>query len=180
MAIAFNGLRTDLRDFVLLFLPIHQTRICLLQRILVASDFSETSALAVSYAIEMAEKFNAELHVVNVLETPLPLMVDGIAWLPPEIIEAADKCAASRLERTIPAEARQQLAVTLHLCRGAPFLEIIQYARDPQIDLIVMGTHGRRGAIAHVLLGNVAEKVVRKAPCPVLTIRHPQHEFKMP
>lgn len=148
-------------------------------RILVATDFSETSARAVSYAIEMAEKFNAELHVVHVLETQVPLMVDGIAWLPPAMIEAADKSAASQLERVIPEEDRKKLVVKLHLCRGAPYLEITRYARDHKMNLIVLGTHGR-GAIAHVLLGNVAEKVVRTAPCPVLTVRHPQHEFKMP
>ncbi len=62
---------------------------------------------------------------------------------------------------------------------GRPFIEIIRYAREKKIDLIVLGTHGRSG-LKHVLLGSVAERVVRKAPCPVLTIRHPEHEFVMP
>jgi nucleotide-binding universal stress UspA family protein len=62
---------------------------------------------------------------------------------------------------------------------GTPFVEIIHYARDQSIDLIVLGTHGR-SALAAMLLGTVAEKVVRKAPCPVLTVRHPQHKFEMP
>lgn len=149
------------------------------QRILVATDFSETSAYAVKYAIEMAKTFGAGLHVLHVLETEIPLMVDGIAYLPPGIIEEIEKSAASQLEQVIPPEERNKLSVTLALRRGSAFLEIIGYARDQKMDLIVIGTHGR-GAIAHVLLGNVAEKVVRKAPCPVLTIRHPQHEFKMP
>ena len=61
----------------------------------------------------------------------------------------------------------------------APFTEIIRFAKDKDIDLIVMGTHGHTG-LAHVLLGSVAEKVVRKAPCPVLTVRHPEHEFVHP
>jgi nucleotide-binding universal stress UspA family protein len=62
---------------------------------------------------------------------------------------------------------------------GAPFVEILRYAKEQGIDLIVMGTDGR-GPIVHMLIGSVAEKVVRKAPCPVLTVRHPQHEFVLP
>jgi len=62
---------------------------------------------------------------------------------------------------------------------GHPFVEVVRYAREESIDLIVMGTHGR-GAVGHLLLGSVAERVVRKAPCPVLTVRHPQHEFVRP
>jgi nucleotide-binding universal stress UspA family protein len=62
---------------------------------------------------------------------------------------------------------------------GRPFMEILGYAKDRHVDLIVIGTHGRSG-LRHVLLGSVAERVVRKAPCPVLTIRHPEHDFVMP
>ena len=65
------------------------------------------------------------------------------------------------------------------LLTGSPFLEIIQYAKENNVDLIVMGTHGHSGLV-HVLLGSVTERVVRKAPCPVLTIRHPEHEFIHP
>ncbi len=65
------------------------------------------------------------------------------------------------------------------MLRGRPFLELIRYARREQMDLIVMGTHGRAG-LSHVLMGSVAEKVVRKSPCPVLTIRHPDQRFQMP
>ena len=62
---------------------------------------------------------------------------------------------------------------------GKPFVEIIHHARDHDVDLIVIGTHGR-GAVQHALLGSVAEQVVRTSPCPVLTVRHPEHEFVMP
>ena len=62
---------------------------------------------------------------------------------------------------------------------GSPFYEIIRYAKEQDVDLIIMGTHGR-GGLVHVLLGSVAEKVVRKSPCPVLTVRHPEHEFVHP
>jgi nucleotide-binding universal stress UspA family protein len=66
--------------------------------------------------------------------------------------------------------------VTGKLVTGNTFLEIIQAARDGGVELIIMGTHGRTG-LAHVLIGSVAEKVVREAPCPVLTVKHPEHEF---
>jgi len=62
---------------------------------------------------------------------------------------------------------------------GSPFVEIVRYARTHDIDLVIMGTHGR-GPIAHMLMGSTAERVVRKAPCPVLTVKHPEHEFVMP
>ena len=68
----------------------------------------------------------------------------------------------------------------VRVCRqGTPFLEIVRYAKDREIDLIVLGTHGR-GGLAHVLLGSVAERVVRKSPCPVLTVRPTEHQFVMP
>ena len=65
------------------------------------------------------------------------------------------------------------------VAEGLPFTEILRVAREKDIDLIVMGTHGHTG-LAHVFLGSVADKVVRRAPCPVLTVRHPEHEFVHP
>ena len=149
------------------------------QRILLATDFSDPSSCATELAIHMAKTFGASLDVLHVLESEIPLMTDGLAYLPPNFYEEMEKRAAEQLEAVIPREDRDKLAVTLALRKGAPFLEIIRYARERNADLIVLGTHGR-GAVAHVLLGNVAERVVRKAPCPVLTVRHPRHEFVMP
>ncbi|MES2788306.1 MAG: universal stress protein [Planctomycetota bacterium] len=149
------------------------------QRILLAADFSDTSACAVEHAVLMAKTFGAALHVLHVLENGIPVMMDGVAYLPPNYLEEIEKWAAEQLEGVISREDRDRLGVTLVMRKGSPFLEIIRYAREQQMDLIVMGTHGR-GALAHVLLGNIAEKVVRKAPCPVLTVRHPRHEFVMP
>jgi len=149
------------------------------QRILLATDFSETSAYATQHAVDLAKSFDAALHVLHILETEIPLMVDGVTYLPPNYFEEVEKRAAERLEAVISREDRDKLSVTLVMRRGAPFLEIVRYARDQKMDLIVLGTHGR-GALAHVLMGNVAEKVVRTASCPVLTVRHPQHEYQMP
>ena len=72
------------------------------------------------------------------------------------------------------------LGLTLtKVLNGVPFVEIIRYARESEMDLIVMGTHGRTG-LGHLLIGSVTERVVRKSPCPVLTVKHPEHEFVMP
>ena len=90
-----------------------------------------------------------------------------------------EKGARARLRQALTAAEQEKFCAQLVTLVGTPFVEIIRYAREHEIDLIVMGTHGR-GLIAHVLMGSVAEKVVRKAPCPVLTVRHPEHEFVMP
>ena len=148
-------------------------------RILFATDFSETSNYAAEHALLLAKTFGAELHVLHVLETEIPIMMDGVTYLPLNYFEEMEKQAADKLESVIASVDRDKLSVTLIMRRGAPFPEIVRYANDQKMDLIVLGTHGR-GALAHVFLGNIAEKVVRKAPCPVLTIRHPQHEFVMP
>jgi nucleotide-binding universal stress UspA family protein len=95
---------------------------------------------------------------------------------PEELIELSKKELAAFVEKHL---AKSGLSVVSDVALGRPFMEIIRYAKDNQMDLIVLGTHGRSG-LRHVLLGSVAERVVRKAPCPVLTIRHPEHEFVMP
>lgn len=149
------------------------------ERILLATDFSETSSYAVGHAVLMARTFNAELHVLHVVESEILAGVDGLTYVPPNYFEELEKQAAEKLQNVISREDRDGLSVTLVMRRGGVFLEIIHYAKTQAIDLIVLGTHGR-GALAHVLMGNIAEKVVRKAPCPVLTVRHPHHEFVLP
>jgi len=84
-----------------------------------------------------------------------------------------------QLDGFIPPELKKGITVeTIHRV-GVPFVEIIKAAREKEVDLIVIATHGKSG-LSHILFGSVAEKVVRKAPCPVLSIRHPEHEFIMP
>jgi nucleotide-binding universal stress UspA family protein len=85
----------------------------------------------------------------------------------------------TQLEDQVSALKDEYPKITGKLVTGNTFLEIIQAARDDDVDMIVMGTHGRTG-LAHVLIGSVAEKVVREAPCPVLTVKHPEHEFVKP
>jgi nucleotide-binding universal stress UspA family protein len=90
-----------------------------------------------------------------------------------------ERQARERLDRLFTPEDRERFHVATALRVGSPFVEVIRYARDHDVDLIVMGTHGR-GAIAHMLLGSVAERVVRKAPCAVLTVRGKGHTFEAP
>jgi len=86
---------------------------------------------------------------------------------------------SQKLLDCIPEDIRDDMDVEATVIQGIPFAEIISTAKEKEIDMIVIGSHGRTG-ISHMMLGSVSEKVVRKAPCPVLTVRQPGHEFKMP
>jgi nucleotide-binding universal stress UspA family protein len=148
-----------------------------LKRILVPVDFSETSEAALRYAKEFAQAFGASLHVLHVLVEWMP---DGYIAFTPDMYHSIENAVTQQLQSVLTEDEKQKFNAQVRLERGtSEFVEIIRYAREHEIDLIILGTHGR-GAIAHMLLGSVAEKVVRKAPCPVLTVRHPEHEFVMP
>ncbi len=148
-----------------------------LKKILVPTDFSEHSDKAILYGSELARKFGAELHLLHAIEVT-PLMYGECGYVAPET-EAEIEDAATRQLEKLMADATRDLTVIRKIEHGHPFVETIRYAKENDIGLIVLGTHGR-GAIAHMLLGSVAEKVVRKAPCPVLTVRDKEHEFVMP
>jgi nucleotide-binding universal stress UspA family protein len=98
---------------------------------------------------------------------------------PPNFYEEWEKAVRAKLDGILTPEERKAARATCEIRSGSPYVEVIRLACDENIDLIVMGTHGR-GAVGHLLLGSVAERVVRKAPCPVLTVRHPEHEFVKP
>lgn len=152
-----------------------------LQRILLPTDFSEFSAAARMYACAFADQFRAELHVLHVIQDLAPLVPEpGAALAPPvDYLRELELNAHAMLERAIDPQWSVGKTIVKVVRQGPPFLEIVRYAQEANIDLIVMGTHGR-SALAHMLMGSVAEKVVRKAPCPVLTVRHPEHEFVAP
>jgi len=148
-----------------------------LQNICVAVDFSDTSGAALNYAKALADAFGAKLHLLHVLVNWVP---DGDFPVSPQFYIGLEESARKQLDSLLTAEERTKYQAKFALISGlSEFVEIVRYARDNNIDLLVLGTHGR-GAIAHMLMGSVAEKVVRKAPCPVLTVRHPEHEFVMP
>jgi universal stress protein A len=152
-----------------------------LQRLLLPTDFSEFSAAARMYACAFADQFRADLHVLHVIQDLAPLVPEpGAALAPPvDYLRELELNAQAMLERVIDPQWSVGKTIVRAVRQGPPFLEIVRYAQEANIDLIVMGTHGR-SALAHMLMGSVAEKVVRKAPCPVLTVRHPEHEFVAP
>jgi nucleotide-binding universal stress UspA family protein len=151
-----------------------------LQKILLPTDFSNYSAAATKYACELATRFDAELHLLHTLETHLgstPVFAMGLA-LPANISES--RVAAERsLAGVLDPKWSDGRTVIQAVVEGSPKVAIIQYARQQTIDLIVLATHGRTG-LPHVLVGSVAEAVVRTAPCPVLTVRPEGHQFVMP
>lgn len=152
-----------------------------IKKILVPTDFSEAADTACAYATVLAEALHARLHVLHVVEDPVVHGWAAEGYIPDLAGMREQLLANARdsLERFFPEGDRQRLGGQRDTRTGSPFVEIVRYAREHGIDLIVMGTHGR-GPIAHMLMGSVAEKVMRKAPCPVLTVRQPQHKFVMP
>ena len=145
-----------------------------IKRILVPLDFSANSKRALDYARGLALKFDAAIHLVHVCEVPsmITASMDAYAiayddWTHRLAAEAEAQLVA---EKT----AMPDVSISLEVLIGRPATAIIDAAESNQADLIVMGTHGH-GAMMHLVMGNVAERVVRGAPCPVLTVREP-HE----
>lgn len=135
--------------------------------ILVPTDFSPTSEKAQKLAAELARKFGATLTLVHVYEVPT-CPYPG-ASLPPESAALVAKAAEAELDRTLSSLRKRSAGATSVLREGVPWEEILEVAADMGAELIVMGTHGR-GTIRDGLLGSVAERVVRTAPVPVLTV----------
>jgi len=138
--------------------------------ILVPTDFSETSDAALNYGIGLALTFGARLYLMHV---PGETGVNFEADFPMVQFENATR---ERLETLVSPGDMIKLRPEYALRLGTPADEIVRYAGSRDIDLIVMGTHGRSG-VAHMVMGSVAEKVVRTAPCPVVTVRHPERAF---
>jgi nucleotide-binding universal stress UspA family protein len=147
-------------------------------RILAPTDFSEPSEAAVKYAIALARQFNAKLYLVHVVAKAPAESAEGIEH-PIGMFERMQDSAREQLGNFLIDHQAKDLSSEFATLVGTAHVEIVQYAKDRGIDLIVMGTHGR-GFVAHMLMGSVAENVVRRAPCPVLTVRHPQRDFVVP
>jgi nucleotide-binding universal stress UspA family protein len=142
-------------------------------RILVPTDFGAASDAALEYARAFAAKFGASLYVLHVVEGSYasgPMGTEAFVVESPAIQQALMDDARARLDVRVNADDRVRFNATSELIVGASARVILHFAEERGIDLIVMGTHGRSG-MAHLLMGSVAEKVVRHAPCPVLTVR---------
>lgn len=151
-----------------------------IRNILFPTDFSRGARAAMDYAISLARDYNARLILLYVIQD-----ISIAEWYIPSSISAADlvedmqKSAWKEMDKWAAEAAGHVKDVDKMVVRGVPFVEIIKTAKEKDADLIVIGTHGRTG-IDHMLFGSTAEKVVRKASCPVLTVRIAGKEFKMP
>ncbi|MEZ6097559.1 MAG: universal stress protein [Pirellulaceae bacterium] len=146
-----------------------------IKRVMLPTDFSSATQAAISYASAMVEAFDAELHVMHVLEvhaSTTPVFGGGLTLA--QFVKESRDAAVRHLDKTIDPQWASRYSVVRAVREGNPYAEIVDYARENAIDLIVMTTFGRSG-LAHMLIGSVAERVVRKAPCPVLVV-HPELE----
>ena len=154
-----------------------------LKKILYPTDFSEYSLAALPYAVGLVHQNHASLYCMHVVDVSHEQHLTRNYAVPMEMPHVPKdkllRTARVRLDRFVTESLSGIDKVTSRLVSGEPSQEIIRYAEEHDIDVIVLGTHGRT-ASASVLLGSVAEKVVGKAPCPVLSVREPGHEFTMP
>ena len=151
-----------------------------LKNILVATDFSDSAAVALAYGRDLARTFNARLHVVHIVEDVLMRYSPEVSFAVPELQRDLEKNATRELAALVTDDDRGtlQAQTSVQTATNIP-LALIDYAKDHRIDLIVTGTHGR-GAVKHFLMGSVAERVVRNAPCPVLTVHANERDFIVP
>ena len=146
-----------------------------IRRILFATDFSEGSSHALPYAADIARQYGAKLFLVHVIYD----VAMSAGWYVPhvsidEIYNDMEKSARAELEKSFVDEMRGLGDIERVVLKGIPYEEISKFAEEQKIDLVVLGTHGRRG-IDRMLFGSTAEQVVRNAPCPVLSVRIPKH-----
>jgi nucleotide-binding universal stress UspA family protein len=154
-----------------------------IRRICVPTDFSDAADRALRYGAQLAKTFSADLHLLHVLQDFAMIVSDpefaATAVTVGDFLQNMQKEANASLEKITAQpwwQGMEKISVTKTVCNGTPAEEICSYARKNNIDLLVCGTHGRTG-IKHLLLGSVAERLIRVSPCPVLTVRHPQHDF---
>ena len=155
-----------------------------IKNVLVATDFGPVSETALAYGRALARTFGGKLHVLHVVED-LTLRFayadTAIGGLPPEELQAEIvRAAKNRIEAYVSESDRRELnAVPVLRVGNHTANAIAEYAKEAAIDLVVVGTTGR-GAIDRALMGSVADKVIRRAPCPVLAVHHPEREFVIP
>ncbi len=140
------------------------------QHFLVPIDFSESSSQALAYAVSLARQLKARITLLHIIQAPPLAGGDMGVALPQTYLQEIEDISRRDMEAYRQSTADEGVAADVVLVHGVPFQEILETAKAHHADLIVMGTHGRTG-LSHVLLGSVAEKVVRMAHCPVLVAR---------
>lgn len=150
-----------------------------IRKILHPTDFSDYANNALPYVIEFARKFGAQVVLTHVVPVPTYSGSYEIAVDMTTLNETLEQSAREKMSALVAKFEAEQLSVISEIRLGAAFVEVIDVARKQNVDLIILATHGW-GALKHMLLGSTAERVVRKAPCPVLTVRSPEHEFVHP
>jgi nucleotide-binding universal stress UspA family protein len=142
--------------------------------VLIATDFSEHAQSAVDAAITVAKRFGAKLHIVHAFQTPVPIVSPYEIVVPAGILEQARESAGRRLRAIEEKIASEGLTVTSHFADVPAATAITRLAGELDVDLVVMGTRGNTG-LKHILLGSVAERTIRLAPCSVLTVKPKEH-----
>jgi universal stress protein A len=147
-----------------------------LKKILVPIDFSDPSKKAFKYALRFAKEFGSEITLVHIIEPVMPLMFEGLT-MPSPAAETESSDAAKSLKALVASARKERIvAVRAMFRRGIASHEIVEVAKELDVDLIVMATHGYTGW-KHFAIGSTAERVMRAAPCPVLVVREKEHDF---
>ncbi len=153
-----------------------------IKKILYPTDFSEYADHARIYVTDMAKAFNSKVVLMHTIQAPSHYEVAynyELALNPDEIGEKRQKAADAKIGEIADLIRAEGIEVETLITLGSAFVDIVSTARKSEVDLIIISTHGW-GFIKHVLMGSTAERVVRKAPCPVLTVRNEEHEFVHP
>jgi len=141
--------------------------------ILFPTDFSPCASAAQKYALDMARQSGAKLHIVHVIPKKMFLDAAEVFHIHiPHIMEDMEVAAREQLDAVVPESLRGDIDFETTVLHGVPYTEIVNYATEKHIDLIVMATHGREG-VEYLLLGGTTDKVIRQAPCPVFSVKHP-------
>jgi nucleotide-binding universal stress UspA family protein len=140
-----------------------------IKKILAPIDFTPTSTRSSDYAVELAMKFEAAVTIVHVYQVPLYTFPDGVLVTPADLATELSNKAQKNLDEVVSGYKGRGIAVSGLLVNGVSWEEIGHLTEDGSYDLIVMGTHGRRG-LPRALMGSVAENVIRTSPIPVLVV----------
>ena len=147
-----------------------------IEQILFPTDFSEGSYHALPYAVDFSKHYNAKLYILHIIHDFTKATYSHIFHMySDKILDDITAWARNEIDKCCNEQIRELSNVEIFILKGIPYEEIVKFADNKKIDIIVMGTYGRIG-LDKLMFGSTAERVVRKAPCPVLTVRQPEHQ----